>query len=248
MNKLLNIKNLPWIILAAGLAGALLRFFLLAVGTDEKGLLIRGHGAEAALWLLTAAVAVSLGVMTPRLREAPKYRFNFPAGLIPAVGCALAAVGTLLAGIRELAAAFDPMCALNGVLGILSAASMGFLADCRRKGRHPSPLFSMLICLYLMVNLICLYRRWSGAPQIQDYCFSLLASVGLMLSCYHDAAFAAGSGSRAMHTVFHLATVYFCLVSLPGCDDPVFYLTVGIWMFTGLCDLTPMPGAGRPAE
>ncbi len=248
MNKLLHTKNLPWIILTAGLSGALLRFFLFAAGLDERGLLAGEQGLEAALWLLSAAAVVFLLLMTRPLRQAPKYAFNFPAGVIPAAGCALAAAGILAAGIRELVHAADLIGALGGILGLLSAASLGFLAWCRWKGRRPAPLFSMVVCIYLMVDLVCLYRQWSGDPQIQDYCFSLLASVGLMLSCYYDAAFAAGSGSRALHTFFHLATVYFCLVSLPRCGDPFFYLTTSIWMFTGLCNLAPMPHVRPAAE
>ena len=41
----------------------------------------------------------------------------------------------------------------------------------------------------------------------------------------------------------HLAAGFFCLLSLPRCDQPVFYLTMAVWMFSDLCNLTPMPRA-----
>lgn len=241
MNKLLKPSNLPWIILGAGILGAALRALLFATGMDEKRLLISGHGAQLLIWLLTAAVAVLLLMLTWDLKQAAKYSFNFPAFLAGAIGAALACVGIFITAIAELFSSADILSTLNGLLGLACAGALAFLAYCRWKGMHPSALFHIIICIYLMLRLVCQYRLWSADPQIQDYFFSLLATVCSMLASYYCAAFSANTGNRQLHTLFHLAGVYFCLVSVPHCDNPLFYLTMAAWLFTDLCNLTPMP-------
>ena len=49
-------EQLKYGTLGAGLLGLLLRVLLYSTGIDRRGLLISGHWAQIALWLLTAAV------------------------------------------------------------------------------------------------------------------------------------------------------------------------------------------------
>lgn len=245
LKEYLRTEYLPYAILAAGCLGALLRFLLFATGLDSKGLLVSGHAAQILLWILTAGVAVLLLYWTKDLKQAPKYSFNFPPSLFGALGSAAAAVGLLIMSINLMRSSSDDLSVFAGILCLLSAAALGFLANCRFKGLHPSALFPMIICAFLMANLVCMYRQWSGNPQMEEYVFCLLASVCSMLACYYSASFAANAGNRQLHTLTHLGAVYFCLLSLPRCEFPIFYISMILWLFTDLCDLTPMPHKTR---
>lgn len=236
-------KFLPLGALSAGLLGALLRLWLYADGIDEKGLLITGHPANILSWLLTAAVIAALIYFCQPLKEANKFRHNFPASINSAAGCIAAALGVLMDAMGHLGG--DTLQNITGFMGIFSAMALVFIGYCRMKGRYPSVLFNGLICLYLMLTLVGLYRTWSAAPQLQDYIFPLLGCVAVMLACYHDAAFAAHAGSRRKHTFFHMLAVYLCLASLPQNDSSLFYLSLAAWMLTGHCNLSPAAPAPR---
>ena len=231
MKKLLHTKNLPWAVLAAGILGFILELILSSSGST----VLYGF-----VWALTVGTAVLLVWGTWDLKQAPKYGFNFPASVIGAVGTAAAAAGILSSTVIKFFSISDFLSVLDVLLGLFATASLLFLSQCRWKGRHPSILFHGVVCIYLMVDLICVYRLRSSDPQVWRYCFSVLASVSVMLSCYYDAAFAANAGDRKMHTLSHLSAVYLCLLSLPLGGNPIFYLTMAAWLFTNLCNLTPM--------
>lgn len=236
MEKLLNAKNLPWTVLAAGILGFILALLHSALG---------GNFLYTLLWMLTAATAALLVWRTWDLKQASKYSFNFPPSLIGAAGAAAAAAGILISTVVKMFSHFDTLSMLNIFLGLGATAAMLFLSHCRWKGRHPSIIFHTVICIYLMVDMVCIYRLRSSDPQVWKYCFSLLASVAIMLSCYYNAAFAANAGDRKKHTLSHLSAVYLCLLSLPVTENPVFYLTMAAWAFTNLCNLSPMPRGTR---
>jgi len=236
MEKLLNTKTLPWVILAAGILGFILELLLSAFG---------GSFLYALVWILTAGTAALLVWRTWDLKQAPKYSFNFPASAVGAAGAAAAAAGILISTVIKLFSVSDPLSVLDIVLGLIASAALLFLSRCRWRGLHPSIVFHAFVCIYLMVDLICVYRLRSSDPQIWEYCFSVLASVAIMLSCYYDAAFSANAGNRKMHTISHLSGVYLCLLSLPLGENPVFYLTMAAWLITNLCNLTPMPRETR---
>ena len=242
MKKLLNPMSLPWVTLAAGAAGLVLRLWLLASRADETGMLAPGvHPAAVLLWLLTAAMVALLWLATDRLLEGAKYRFNFPPSLQSAIGCLLGGASILVTCIIELIVYSDTLNLLTCLLGFLSAAALVYVAYCRWKGLRMNILFHGAVCLYLMLRLVGQYRHWSSDPQLLDYCFQLMATVCIMLSVYHRAAFDADSGNRRLYAVFHLGAVYFCCLSLVGSENIVFYLGIGIWMFFDLCSLRPMP-------
>ncbi len=248
MEKLLKTANLPFFAAVAGVLGALIRFWLYATGLDEKNLLVSGHPGHVLIWVLVAAALAVVIWGTARLKQAAKYSFNFPASMIRAAGAAVAAGGMLATALIQFFSGGDILNLLAGILGLISTAVLLFLSRCSQKGLHPSVIFPAVICAYLMVHMICLYRTWSIDPQLEDYCFALLASVSLALACYQDAAFCANAGNRQLHTLFHLLAVFFCIVCLPWSDMPVFYLSMAVWMFTGLCNLTPAPRGIREAR
>lgn len=242
MKNIFKPTKLPLLILCAGGIGLLLRLWLLGTGVDDKGLLVSGHPAEILLWLLTAAVAAMLAYLTKDLVEAGKYRFNFPASDIGGIGTFLAAGGIGITALTELIGKSGTFPVLLGLMGLLMVPVLVFLGYCRRKGIRPAPIFHTLISLYLMVRLIGFYRHWSSDPQLQDYCFRLLATVCLMLAVYQRAAFDAGIGKRRPCAFFSLAAVYFCCLSLTDWGEIPFFLGTGAWMITNLCSLIPMPG------
>lgn len=248
MKQFLKVYGLPLLVLLGGILGALLRRFLYTTGIDSRGLLVSGQVAEILLWLLTLGVFTLLILQTLPLQQANKYGFNFPKSIFSAIGTCLAAIGFLVTAIPALLSYGNTLTLLLGILGLCSVASLAFLGSFRGNGTRPSIIFSVVICAFFMVRLVHCYQLWSSDPQLQDYIFPLLANVGAMVACYYSAGFADGDGSRKWHTLFHLATGYCALVSLPHCDDPIFYLSLAIWMFSDLCNLTPMPRNFRNQE
>ena len=240
MSKYMKPYNLPIMVLATGILGLLLRLWLHSSADSSTGLLAANHPASFLLWALTLAVVAAIVWVSRDLKCAPRYKFNFPPFLPGAVGCLLGAVSIGISAVSEWIQYPDTLTVVASLLGILSTAALLFLADARRKGSRPSLLYYGVICLYFMFRLVSQYRHWSADPQLMNYCFPLLASVCLMLSAYHNAAFLAKQGNRRMHTIFHLCAVYFCFLSLLGSDNFLFYLGTGIWMVTNLCNLTPM--------
>lgn len=230
---------LPWAVLAAGAVGLLLRLWLFGAA-DVSGLLPIWHISEILLWILTAAVMLFLLCCTWNLRQATKYRFNFPASVPGGMGAWLGALGIGGTCIVELLINPDTMTAFTAVLGLIAAALLVFIGICRRNGRRPSMLFHGFLCIFMMIRLISQYRHWSADPQLQDYCFQIIALVCLMLSSYQRALFDANSGKRRPYAFFNLAAVYFCCLALPGWENTAFFLGCGVWMFADTCNLTPM--------
>lgn len=233
-------KFMPWAVLAAGVVGAICRGILFASGVDGKGLLISNHFAYSVLWALCALVAAMLLFGTWNLRQATKYRFNFPRSLFGSLGAAAAGICLLFYSLMPPFAQEDGLSLALGLVGILAAAAFVFLSYCRWKGLRPGALFYVILCVYFMLDLVHQYRLWSADPQLQDYVFSLLALVFVLLSCYYNATFASGDGNRKAHTFTHLAGVFCCVVTIPQCDAPLLYAALGLWLFTNLCNLTPL--------
>ena len=242
MKKFLKPANLPWFVLAAGVIGIALRFWLLSTGIDDKGLLVTGHPAGILLWLLTAITAVLVILGCLPLAEANKYAFNFPPSLVGAVGDGLLALGILVSSILSLMNASDPLSTITAIAGFLSVIPLAFCAFCRFKGIKPALLFHGFVCIFWVLQLICLYRVWSPEPQLQHYIFQLFANVFMMLSLYQRTAFDVGFGNRRAHAITHLATTFFCCLSLIGSQDWFLYVTCALWAIADLCRLTPMPG------
>ena len=92
MKKYLKPDLLPLLALATGMIGMLLQLWQYVGGTDEKGLILRGHISAILLLILTVIVLALILLGTWNLREGNLYRFNFPASVPGCVGAGLAAV------------------------------------------------------------------------------------------------------------------------------------------------------------
>lgn len=241
MKKFIKPDLLPLIVLAAGIIGLLLRLWQSMAGTDEKGLLITGHISGILLAILSVVTLVVIAVGTFTLTQGNQYRRNFPASLPACVCTGLAAVGILITAISYLSEPLDVVSFITGVSGLLATVCLAFLSYGRFRGRQPSLLLHICICVFMMLHLISQYRIFSSEPQVQSYCYPLLATVCIMLSSYQSATFAGNYGIRKMHAFFHLAAVYFCCLCLIGDHTPLLHLVMGAWMLTDLCSLRPAP-------
>lgn len=233
-------------VLGIGAFGAGLRLWLLRSQAPGSTLLANDHPANLLLTLLTLGLVAALFCATRDMKKGGKYSSLFPASLLRCGGAAVAALGFLVVSLQNFLSGTDSFSRILGVAGILAAAAMAFVSLCRFQGRHPVLFFQGYVCLYLMIHMICQYRIWSIEPQIQTYCFHLLATVCTMLACYHSAAFDGNCGSRRGHTVLHLLAVYFCCLALVGDHTPFFYLTMGLWMLSDLCAEPARPQRKAP--
>lgn len=225
-------KQMKLLIPAAGILGLTLRATLYAIGVDEKGLLVTGHWTNTGTWLLTAAVALVLFLWCRSLANKEGPRKAFPASAVSAAGSILAGVAMALSSTPE--APSQTMANVLFVLRLASAVSLCCVGFCRFSGRKPFFLFHLLVCLYLALQLICLYRRWSADPQLQNYCFYLGAHVALMFTAYHMAAFDAGLGSHRHLWGSGLAAVYLCLLAIPDSGEAFFLICCVLWILSNL--------------
>ena len=240
MKQILNPKHLPWITLNAGGLGLIMRFWLYTTA-DDKGFVTRWHISAILMYLVMAVYLVLLIAATRSLTQGSKYRFNFPASPVGGIGALAAAVAFGITSGMDLFTAEDLFSRLTAIFGLLSMLALVFVGHARWKGRHPSTLFHVVICAWLVMRLFYMYRLWSSDPQLQDFCFQILALVCMMLAVYHRATFDANFGKRHSYVFFSLAAVFFCCLSLAGPENILFYLGAGCWLITDLCNLTPMP-------
>lgn len=231
MNHPRNAIKMKYLILCAGLLGGGLRAILYLTGTDAKGLLVSGHWAHTAIWVLTAGVAALLaGVCFPIAPDAA-CRKTGPAA---ALGCFLAAGSFLWISPGNFRAAGNNLETAAALLGFASAAALIWVGVCRLRGSRPPFVCNALVCLCFALRMVCQYRTCSSDPQLQDYCFIMLSHVGLMLTAYHFAGFDAGMGRPRPAWFLGLAAAYFCLVGLWGSPEPVFMLCCALWVLTNL--------------
>lgn len=244
MNKQRNYKLLPFLVLAAGAVA--LGLYVWLMGTEnDKGFIDKFHISATLLVSLTGIVAAGLFVFTRSLAKGNQYKFNFPASNLGGLGAWVAAAGILSDSLLELLVFSDKMAFYSALLGILAAIALAFVGHCRKKGLRPNVLSHVAICVHLMLRLIVMYRQWSADPQLYDYCFRLLAVVCAMLAVYQRACFDANCGKRSDYTFFNLMSIYFSAICLGG-SDRILYLAIGVWLFTDMCNLTPMQQ--QPAE
>lgn len=237
MKKLLNPKYLPLLTLGFSGIGIALCIWFLNAGIDEKGFLESWHIANILLWLLTAVTVAILFLHTRPLKGQGRYTENFPASVPAAIGCWAAAAGIMITALGDLISRPDFLCILADILGLLSFPALLLAGYCRLKGQRSSFLCYVVVCFHFTLRLMCQYRQWSSDPILQDYCFQLLAGVGLMLWSYHRAAFDVNLGKRPSCAFTGLITVFFCCVALPATEQKLFFLTTAAWILTNQCSL-----------
>lgn len=243
--KNLKLQHLPFFTLAAGLLGMILQFVLNRSGVDEKGLLVTGHFAGIALYILSALVLAGLVLAIRGLQNISRYSRLFHPSVYAFAGCILAAAGVVISAILGRLELQDTVTLFVTVFGAVAAVCLVFIGIHRLKGKQPHYLFHAGVTVYLMFQLVALYRHWSPEPQLLLYFFPLLAAVFLMITAYQAACLDAMHGSRRWYVFCNQAAVFFCCLSLFS-DYWLFYLAMGLWAGTNLCSL--QAGKSRPAE
>ncbi len=229
MKTLMKSKNLPILALVLGAVGFVLRMGLYLTALDSKNLLLRWHPLEIALWLVTAAAFALMFLGTRKTCESEPR---------PSVAAALGALAVALGiGVSVFLIGSD----LGGTLGLvwkatggLSVTAMILVAKARWQGKEPFFLLHGIVCIFFAIHMVGCYQGWSSNPQIQDYVFTLLSSVGLMLFAYQQTALDADTGNVRLQRLFGLLAAFCCLVALSGTEYPLLYLTGGIWTMTNL--------------
>ena len=202
-------------VLALGVVGLILRKALYTVAVDSRGLLVRPHPLELALWVLTLAAA-GLALTAEHVRRPAR-----PG--VQAEGCVLGAVGMLLA-CQELETGFPLLLVLLKIAAPLSACALALAGWRCWKGKKPLPWLWAVVCLVLVVRLVAAYQTWSREPQMMDYLFSLLASLCMAAFAYQQAAWELGMPKAFPWRLrFGLLAGYFGLVAGAGKQTLPFY-------------------------
>ena len=207
-----------------GVIGLLLRLWLESSAIDDRGLLISGHPAHIALWVLglTMVTLMALWVIRyqPTAKKAPTPKKSIPAGL----GC----IPTLLLLVWFLIQADNlPIILLTALL----LAVFVTVALCHFLGKKPPLLTYGIICGWMVVLLLQMYRDWSFDPQLHDYCFQLLAYVALMVTAYQHTAMGEGIGHYRKLWFWSMTAVFLCIMSA---NMGLQYVPLAIWVITDL--------------
>lgn len=229
MKNILKPIYMPFFSIFAGLIAMTLRFWHFSQ-VDEKGLLLTGH---IAVYLLFALLVTATVILWFFCRKLPKKWESDFSGSVPAAICAfLSAIGLAVADIMEFIASNDAVTTVNFVLGILAAGALVWIGMCRFSGVKAGIVSHSLLCVYFMLHLIVQYRLWSAEPQVLVYCFPLLASVCLMLCCYHRAELSiTGDGLRKFLFLNQLGLLL-CCMSLT--ESWLFYGSMALWTASDL--------------
>ena len=235
MKRTLSPALLPRLMLGLGGIGLVLQVWMYGTGIDDRGLLVNWHPAWILLVLLTAAAMVLLFLHCREDKAQGTYHQNFPASLAGFLGSIAEAFGIFLLSMTGLMDHPDTLNSVTGFLGVLCFPALVMAGYARWKGKRPSFLLHALVCMFFALRLFCQYRNWSSDPQLQNYCFQMLAGICLMMVAYQRAAFNLNIGSRKAYRFFSLAAVFFCCLSLMAPESKLFYLTAGVGAYTDLC-------------
>lgn len=248
MKSIIKPEQLKFLILGAGGLGLALRVILYATGIDGRGLLVADHWSHIAVWVLTFAAVGGAFLLTRPIDGPTDHAAAYPVSLSAALGAFAAMVGIGFTVGLEFAEFSNRLNLIVWILGLGSVIAMGRIGICRLTGKQPNVLLHAVVCLYFALRMVSQYRLWSSDPQLQDYCFYLLAYVALMLSAYHHAAFDADMGRHRSLWFFSLMAVYLCCLSLKSSMDTLPLLGCGMWAFTNLTAQTACPALTLDAQ
>ncbi|MBO7185103.1 MAG: hypothetical protein J6V34_04805 [Oscillospiraceae bacterium] len=231
-----------YIVAAAGALGAVLRFWLLSAGCDEKGLCPADHPGWIGYLILTAAVLVLVYLMTRNVEEDPTWLRNFPQptqrdsdvswhlsfakSCFRAAGYALAAIGILFYGLtfHYGESTFQSILYWGA---FVCGATLLLTAAQSFTGKVPVSLAYPVICAYLALLLFTLGKDFSDEPEMLRFLPQLFALAASALAAYQLWGFAVGCGNRKKSLFWSLTAAYLCLAAAPG-NHPMF-ATLGAW-------------------
>jgi hypothetical protein len=182
--------------------------------------LIASHPAHSLTFLLSGVFLLADFLWTRKLRKIRSHKKLYPASWLALIGCICAAAGILMTSLYELQLKRDTITIITLGLAALSVVCLVLLGIGRLKGLRPNFLMQAVVTVYLMFHLVSQYRLWSSEPQLQVYCFQLLASVFLMLSVFHGTVLDTQVGSRRMFVFFNQGALFFCCMSFAAREQP----------------------------
>ena len=207
-----------------GLAVAFLHKQMMTTAIDAKGLLISGNPLTTALWALCIAYLAAAFLISQSQKVAAGFRSHFPpCKLRGAMGMAGGAIVTCYGA--SLLQAQLPV----GIAGALAGICMVFTGLCRLQGRHPSPMFHCIVCVFFIIRLVLSFQKWSADPQLQDYVIPLMACLSLMMFAFHRASSDANEMNPKRTVFFSLCAAFFCLASLFDEAMGLLFLGAGLW-------------------
>lgn len=237
MKKALRFAD--FIVLICGMIGMLLQLWLFQSGPDENGLYPTAHPGWILSWILTAAMAVLIWLLTRQSDQHRSYQDNFPPSLLGAVTGAGAGILLIITGVTLLQNGTMLLDFLTGAVGIVSGIAMLLAAFCRFMGKQ-IPFFCFLLpSAFFALNLFCIGREVGGEPEAVRYLFRFLANLSLIPACYQLWGFSVDEGNRRNSLFWSLLAGYLCLLSAPGREHGLLYLSLGLWLLTSLCSLLP---------
>ena len=238
MNENLSRKLYPLLALALGLVGAGCRFLVYALGMDEKGLLVAGHPASVALWIVTAAGVLAAVLAALTFREDNKAPDEGRGAILRAFGAAVMAVGvfsTLLPegnGIAVLLRLHRILAAV-GTVCLLTAAVFCLLGKPVPFGCYAGA------AVFFFVHVLTRYRAWSGDPQMTDYLHALGSGLSLALFSYYETALLVGLGGRRQRLALGTLGIFCCVAAAARGEYPVMHLCGAIWMLSVVLSVRP---------
>ena len=222
--------KLPVIMGALAVAGFGLRRLVYGIAVDGKNLIVSGHPAVAALWVLTAA-ALALAVFAGWGRkQAPSFGAR-PAAFL---GHGLLGAGIALAVLLNPAPGPGLLGSLWKLFGIAGAAGLVLAGFDRMRGKVPFFGLYAAASLFFLVHVVAHYQSWCSNPQFTDYAFALLASAALAVHSYQRAACSVETGDRRILAVTALAAVYLCGTEMAASLYPYLYLGGAVFCLTDL--------------
>lgn len=244
MKTLKKLTAPPWPALYLGIPALGFMVLLHRTGVDDRGLFIPGHFSGVFLWILTAAMTALTVAALLRYGGKTKYGRMFPPSTPAACGILAAAIAVLWSAWNIFRSGSGALEVAVGLLGLLCAIALVYLAWCRFRAIRGSFLLWCAVSVFLMMRLMFAYRSWSAQPELLHYCFPLLASVCVTLACYYRTAFAVGMGNRRLYLFFTQMGAFFCLVTL-GSGFDLFYLGALLWCLLDLTSLRPLKTGAR---
>lgn len=235
MKNSLKPAILPWFTLGCGGLGLALRLWLYA-SADKKGLLAAGHPAATLLLILTALTLAALFLCVRPLKPIGKYTRLFPPGMGRAVGCAAGALGILAGAIHQYGSHGGFIHLFTLIVGVFAAICLGKTGRNRLQGSRPSFLLHTAVTVFFILYAVCNCRVWGAEPQLQEYFFSLLACIFLMLTGYYLSVLDTRKASRRWLVFSNQAALFFCCLSLNG-ENRMFYLGMLLWLALDLCSV-----------
>ena len=244
MKKLLPFA--PFLAAGAGVAGALLRRWMLTAGTDLKGLYPAAHPGWIGYLVLTAAAILAFWLLTRSPEDAPKPLDNF---YLAFSSKALTAAVHLLAAIGIALHATRGSGLLQTVTYFLALACAGGLTVLGLQifsGKAPTGTVYLLPCVFFAMQLFVLGRQCGDETQLSLFMPQSLAIAASSLAGYRLWGAAIGCDDRRKRLFWSLTAGFLCLAAAPGAH--VMYAAVGLWHLAGYRILPPPETAAETEE